>query len=230
MARNSQDYVNEILDREVNRVREYFTEDELKDKDKFKQLYLKRFSTPRGQNFLNAVDPESFWNYIETNGTQGGFYDKYGHRIIRKIHPSDSTYHFVYAKGTYIKGEAVGGHLVEDIEDKLPKSFLQEHKLLRTRIGKNYVYRHPKGTIIDGKKVGGRFLRPAFKLPVSIQHKYRLDRYNQPIKTIKVNIKGKLQNSHRYRKGAVRNGKNVGGRFVNKRDLRGNEWFMIEKA
>ncbi|RLG25202.1 hypothetical protein DRN76_03080 [Methanosarcinales archaeon] len=207
----SDEYKKEILDREINRLREYFTEEELKDKDKFKQLYLTRFSTPRGKNFLNVVDGDSFYNYVQEHGTQGGFYDKYGHRIIRKIHPSDATYHFVYAKGTIVNGVAVGGQVVKDIEDRLPKSFLEEHKILRTRIGNKYVYRHPKGTVIDGKKVGGQFMRPAFKLPVAIMQKYRLDRFNQPIKTIKVRIKGKLQNSHRYRKGAVRNGVKVGG-------------------
>lgn len=234
MSRQSDAYVQEVLDRNINRLREYFTEDELKDKEKFMKTYQDRFSTDsRGQTFLDTVTPLSFWGYMQIHGTEGGYFDTKGRRILRTIHPEDGTYRFKYAEGTMINGKDVGGRMIDDVTKTIPQSFLNEQKLTRyTLKNKQTVMRYAKGTKIEIKgkliNVGGRFAKFTFTMPKAIMQKFRLDKYNQPIMSVRKTVEGVERDYHKYRKGAMRNGKKVGGQFVSKPDLRGDEWWMEE--
>lgn len=232
MSRQSDAYVQEVLDRNINRIREYFTEDELKDKENFMKIYRDRFSADsRGQTFLETVTPKSFWDYMQVHGTEGGYFDNRGRRILRTISPEDGTYKFKYAQGTTINGKDVGGQFVDDFIKTIPQSFLKEQKLTRhTLKTKQVVMRYAKGTKIEIKgklvNVGGRFAKFTFAMPKAILQKFRLDKYNQPILSIRRIINDKEQELHRYRKGAMREGKKIGGQFVPKRNVRGGEWWM----
>ena len=234
MSRQSDAYVQEVLDRNINRIREYFTEDELKDKENFMKIYQDRFSTDsRGQTFLETVTPKAFWEYMQIHGTEGGYFDTKGRRILRTIHPDDGTYKFKYAEGTTINGKDVSGKFVDDITKTIPQSFLKEQKVTRhTLKSKQVVMRYAKGTKIEIKgkmiNVGGRFAKFTFAMPKAIMQKFRIAIHDQPIMGVRRGVDGTEREFHKYRKGAMRKGKKVGGQFVPKQDRRGGEWWMEE--